>query len=278
MNMNRMNTLSSLIGGVSHIGMTPVERQMGRLMRAPDAHPDGTPDPNNNNQAGNTGADGGAPASQNNTGEDFDPVAFWNTDGGEANGASGTNPPSSAGPATPPSSTNSEDGNPNFATQLIERINGLSFDGVFTDEIAEQINSGDFKGFNEALQSRMRDAVRQSMVTNVQLIRQVTQGMMTQVQQMIDEKLTGVRQSDELIKAIPSASNPKVGPAIRAIYDQALKNANGDTKKALAATKSMMATLTSETASDLNLHVAPQDPHGTRARQPTNWLEELAQA
>jgi len=260
----------------AHIARTPIEAQMGRLMRAPDhdgftGAPEGfTPGGEENNTGGNSGQPNGESQEQNNSGDDFDPVAFWNEDDGETDGS-----PSNRSSAESDDSSSSTEGN-DFATQLVSRIDSLNFDGVFTAEIASQLNEGNFDGANEAIQNNLRKAVKESMVTQVQMMRKFSEGMISQVKQMIGESMKTDKNENALLSSIPAARNPKTAPLVKNIYQQALRKSKGDTTKAINATKQMLATLTSETADELGFDVAPTDPHASRAPKKTNWLEELA--
>lgn len=261
--------------------MTPIERSMGRFMRAPD-HPDGN---DSNQQENNTGGNNNPPSedsnTQNNSGDDFDPVAFFSDGGGgdetppSQSGSAGNSPP----PPPPPSNTE-----PNvdkeFADKLFSEIDALPFEGVFSDDVTEAINKGDYKGANEAITKNLRGAVRQSTIANAKLLRKFgeaqTNSIMERVRGMIDERVTGEKATDALVSAIPAASNPKVAPVIRAIYDQALLKSKGNVAEAVSVTKRMMATMTSEIAAESGFDVAPADPHSNRSTPPrTNWLEEL---
>ena len=267
--------------------MTPAERQMGRFMRAPDGHDGGSsqqplqggPRETNpggeNNSGGNNGQSGGQPRSQNNSGDEFDPISFWDEGGDDEEGPDNRQSAPTPSPSPTPSSTPTPSANP--GQQMLEEIRNLSFDEVFTTEVTTELNEGKFEKANELITKNLRSGVESAFRTTVKLLTQFSEVNQRQMQAMIDERLTGEKQSDALVKAIPSAANPKVGPAIRAIYQPALRRAKGDTTKAISATKAMMQTLSSETADDLGFEVAPRDPHAPRTRTApaTNWLESL---
>lgn len=250
---------------------TASERAMGRVMRAPDGHDAGGGEGGGNNDGVITPPPAGESKSGDNTGtDDIDPATFWTDEE-----PSGSSPP--AGDSAKPSGdSSSTDDSGAFGKSLVDRIDSLAFPEVFNADVAEQINKGDFKGVNDAITSQMRQAVKESMVTQVQMLRKFGETVTTQVQSMIDKALTGSKNSDFLTESIPSASNPKVAPAIRAIYDQALLKSGGDRAKAVRMTKQMMGTLAQEAGSDVGFDVAPRDPHAPSKPKPTNWLEELA--
>lgn len=264
---------------------TASELTMGRLMRAPDDHPgaptgftpngggSGNQGQDQNNQGVNNDTSSGDSNNQNNSGDDdFDPASFWTDDDDDDAPPSKTD---SAGKPDSPSSTDSnQDGN--IGKVLMDEIEKSEFGELFTKDIAEKINEGDFTGANEAMTQNLRKAMKQSLVHSAKLLREYGKVMTSEVQRMIEERITGQVNTDYLTQQIPSASNPKIGPAVRAIYDQALRRSKGDKVKAVKMTKSMMNTLANESADDLGIDVAPRDPHSSSRSTPkTDWVEEL---
>lgn len=283
--MRQTNKIAAMAALLHSTGMTPMERRLGRYLRAPDDHPGapggfipdggggaGTGD--GNNGGGNSGGDGGGSSNQNNTGADeLDPSDFWNDP------APKEEPNPNPAPKIDPNQPN-PDGD--FANQLVSHIDGLKFDGVFTDEVTQAINQGDYTAANTAITANLKQAVKASMGVQAQLLKRFSDTLVPNIEKrvtdMVNERLGQEKAQDALTQAIPSASNPKVGPGIRAIYNHALTRTGGDTAKALAMTKSMMRTMASEMSGDVDLDVAPRDPHASPRPKPTNWLEELAAA
>lgn len=280
-----MNKNPSMARLLSHTSMTPTERRVGRFLRAPDGHPDGNTGGDGNNGDGNSGTGGNAPANQNNTSPpEFDPASFWQDpepDSGGSSSRSDSTPAGDSGstPAPPPPAPAPQ--GDQFSQELVQRIDNLDFGPVFTDEVTAAINTGDFKAANEAITGNLRKAVKESMVTNVSLMRRfgqsLTEQLRSETQQLIESRFTGQRNTDALTQAIPSAASKDAGPGIRAIYEHALKHTKGDADKAIVMTKSMLRTLSTSAAGDIDLDVAPRDPHAPRnqVRKPTNWEEEL---
>jgi len=267
--------------------MTPAERAKGHFMRAPDGHPEGgggggtDSGGGGNNADGNSGGGGTGGQTPNNSGApEFDPVKFWQDPEPEpaSENRSDSRQPDSGSPNDP----NNPKPQSEFATQLTQRIEGLKFEDVFTDDVTAAINQGDYKGANAALAENMRAAVKESLGVQVQMLRKFGETMESQimgkVESMVNQRLTGRDQTDALVKAIPSAASKEVGPAVRAIYEKALDHSKGDVETAISMTKNMLSTLGHKTADDLNLSVAPKDPNSSPPPQETNWLEELTSA
>lgn len=220
---------------------------------------------------GNSGVNSGTPGSESdNTGETFDPSTFW-----DSPTPAPTPAPSgeSAGGTTPGSGTDQ----PNFATQLTTQLSGMAFgDPVFTPEIAEEINQGNYAGFEKRLQTQMQTAVRQALAMNVQVLRPFAEQLMTQMRQEFGSTLSERDDQSSLVKDFPSAANPVIAPIVKSIYDQALIRTKGDRTLAVKQTKQMLAHMANQTAGDLELDVAPQGAGDSRPQQPAiNWLDEL---
>lgn len=245
-----------------------------RIMKDPEGHPGAIPGAAPDNAGagqGNSGADSGNPdPSQNNNGEGFDPSTFWDSPSeGDGTAPSGE----SAGAGNPPGGTESG----NFAQQLTGQLAGLTFgEPLFTQEIAEQINQGDFTGFEKRVQSQMQAAVRQSLALNVQVLRPFAEQLMNQMRAEFGSTLTNRDNHETLTRDFPAAKDPRVAPVIQRVFDQALANTKGDRTKAVAQTKQMIALLTNTAAGDLDLDVAPRGQGDSRpAASPINWLDEL---
>src|SRR3546814_18006784 len=57
------------------------------------------------------------------------------------------------------------------ATQLGEMLNGFDPGALFNDEIATQINEGNFEGFQERFTNSIRASMRQTMTMSATLMR-----------------------------------------------------------------------------------------------------------
>lgn len=247
----------------------------GRLMKD-DVPGGGTPQgggDNGDNGSGNSGGGGGDSQNPNNTGQEFNPDTFWT--GSDQSGESSL-PGSSAGPSGADSNTSGDSGN-EFQTQLTQRLENMDFgEPIFTAEIAEQINNGDFTGVQERLNSSMQSAVRNALAMNVQILRPFAEQMMDQMRQEIQQTLSGREANATLEQDFPAARNPTARPMIQMVFDQAMKNAKGDRNKAVAMTKDMIKSMAGVTASDLGVTVAPRSElDNSPQNRSVNWLEEL---
>ncbi len=256
--------------------MSPIERRMGRLMRAPDGHPGGDSGASGDNgQGGGSNSDSGAngDSGQNNTGDQFDPASFWNgpapADGSAPSGESAGNDGGESG--------NPGGGGNELATQLTQQLTNMSFgDPVFNAEIAEQINGGDFTGVQDRLNAMGQSIVRQALSMQVQILKPFAEQILGRVREETNETFTNRDNKESLVTLFPAAKNPVMAKTIQPIYDQALKNAKGNREAAVAQTKEMLRFMAGEAAGDLSLDVAPRG-QGDRGTPPpiTNWLDEL---
>ncbi|MGL5935883.1 MAG: hypothetical protein ACRCZI_09715 [Cetobacterium sp.] len=269
-------------GGVSLYGistMTPAERKAGRFMRAPDDHPASAGDVsqpsggNNGGQGGdgNSGTDASGESDSNNTGNNFDPTSFWD---GPAPASGAASSEESAGNNGGESDAGGGNG---FAQQLTDRLNGLSFgEPIFNDEIAGQINEGNYQGIQERLNGMGQQIVREALAMQVQILRPFAEQLLEQVRNETQQTFTSRDNKESLVTLFPAAKNPVMAKTIQPIYDQALKNAGGNREKAVAQTKEMLRFMAGESAADLNIDVAPRGQGDRGGPTPvTNWLDEL---
>jgi hypothetical protein len=255
-----------LLAGTAFTGMNQ------RIMKDPEGHPSanpGAPGDNAGGGQGNSGGDSGNPdPSQNNGGDAFDPSTFWDSPSGEPGAAPSGE---SAGSSTPSGGT---DGS--IAEQLTTQLTNMSFgEPVMTAEIAEQINQGNFEGFERRVQAQMQAAVRQSLAMNVQVLRPFAEQLMAQMRNEFGSTLNSRDNEETLTRDFPAAKDPRVAPVIKRVFEQALANTRGDRAKAVAQTKQMISLLTNTAAEDLDLEVAPRSQWDSRPAAPTNWLDEL---
>jgi len=265
--------------------MTPAERAAGRFMRAPD-HPvgggqapaaGGTPPQDTNNggapSQGNSEPTTNTNTDSNNDGQSFDANAFWNgpapAEGAASSGESAGNPGGESG------NDGGEGGD--FAQQLTQRLEGLTFgDPVFNDEIAGQINEGNYEGVQERLNTMSKAVVREALAMQVQILRPFAEQLMNQVREETQQTFQSRDNNESLERLFPAAKNPAMAKTIGPIYEQALKNTNNDREAAVKQTKEMLRFMAGQTAGDLDLEVAPKG-EGSRGSptQNYNWLDEL---
>lgn len=257
------NTMRSRIGGVA---LTPIERRVGKMLRAPD-HDAGTAGATD--VAGNLGLGVTGESKSNDAGQEFDGSTFWNE--------------SPSGSATPPSNGSSEvneskgGADTDIGTTLGQQLQSMQFGEVMTEDVVKGINDGDYSKFNQALQPILQSAVKQSLMMNLQVMQKFGDHILSQVRAEQADTFTSRDNNDALVKAFPSAADPRVRPIVERIYGQAMKNTKGDRGAAIQQTKDMMALIPKTTGADLNLSVAPNGPesNGPQKGPTINWLEEL---
>ncbi len=219
------------------------------------------------NQQVNSGDTGNTGESDDNAGDDAELSAFW---GGSPDG-DGNNPDSSGGS----DDSNSSGGTDDTATELGNQLQALNFGAMFDDTVVKEINEGNFENFNTRMNQMMQQGVRQSLVMNVQIMRQYGERLIEQMRGEFSGTLEGRDDHAQLIKDFPAAKNPLVAPIVQNVYEQALKNAKGNRVAAVAQTKKMIGLLARNTGGYLGLTVAPQSENDTPPQAPTNWMDEL---
>ena len=268
--MNRHN----LLNGIANPGW-----YRGFPIRDGAGHPaGGSPPPAGNNagesDAGNSGESASSDGDSNNTGNGFDATAFWN---GPASDGDAAPSGESAGTSGSESGTQGEGQRGDFANQLTERLNGLTFgDPIFNEEIAGQINEGNYGGVQERFTAMGRKIVQESLALQVQILRPFAEQLLEQVRAETNQTFNQRDNSDTLVKLFPAAKNPVMAKTIQPIYDQALKNSKGDRAAAVEQTKEMLRFMAGESATDLNLEIAPRGQGDRGGPTPNfNWLDEL---
>lgn len=219
------------------------------------------------NQQVNSGDTGNTGDSDDNAGDDAELSAFW---GGSSDG-DGNNPDSSGGSDDSDSSGGTND----TATELGNQLQNLNFGAMFDDTVVKEINEGNFETFNTRMNQTMQNAVRQSLVMNVQVMRQYGERIMEQMRGEFSGTLEGRDDHAQLIKDFPAAANPLVAPIIQQVYGQALKNAKGNRGVAVTQTKKMISLMSRNTGADLGLNVAPQSENDVPPPPPMDWMAEL---
>lgn len=237
---------------------------------------DGSQAAGGDNGGGNSGGAGNSGGDSNNTGDQFNPDAFW----GGSDQAGGAAPNGESAGSGGSDSGNGSSGDGGDVGQLLtQQLQSMSFgDPIFTPEVAEQINNGDFNGVQERFNSMGQTIVRQSLGMMVQILRPFAEQLQNQMREEFSSTLTGRDNEDQLIRDFPAAKDPRVAPVVKQVFQQALKNTNGNRERAVSQTKEMMRLMAGQTADDLNLNVAPRgaDDSGRPANTNFNWLDELA--
>lgn len=263
-----------LLNGIANPGW-----HNGRMIRDGQGHPGGgTPAGGGNNTgdagAGNSGDSASGESDSDNTGDDFDASAFWNGPAPDADAAPSGESASGSGSE---SGTQGDDQRGEFANQLTERLNGLTFgDPIFNQEIAEQINEGNYEGVQKRFTAMGQAIVREALAMQVQILRPFASQLLEQIRGEVGQTFNNRDNTESLEKLFPAAKNPTMAKTIAPIYEQALKNHKGDRTKAVADTKQMLRFMAGESAGDLGIEIAPRGQGDRGGPTPNfNWLDEL---
>lgn len=283
-NLNESTSATAILhaGGAR---MTASESSQGRFLRNPEGEHDGGgagAGAGGNNGGESQGGTGTGESGGDNGGQQFDPTSFWAQ-------------PSPPAPTPAPSggSAGNDSGGGGQHQQQPQDLNAIitsqleSFTppAVFTREAMEAMGgeNGTYDEINKNVATAVKAGTQQAIEMNVKMLTAAVDGIFKRVEQMIDGSHTRKDQYTALETAIPSAKNPGVGPIVKSIYDRALTLNNGDSTKAVEMTKNMLAAMSTNTAGDVNLQVAPlgadsEGPGGGLPKQPVNWIEQLMQA
>lgn len=237
---------------LSASAMTPVERQMGRFMRAPD-HPGGEGGGENNNP----GDSGGG----NNNDGNVDPLAsFW---GGETESSPAGGAAAQGG--------ESQSQAPDFLKALTEMPVGE----IFSDSALQKLGEGDFSEVNQNLQSTIRESNKQMFAQTVQLMSLFGERLVA----AMEEKFTGTLESRDsssfLETNFPSAKDPQIRPLVQTVFDQAMKNTKGNKPEAIKQTKEMLALMGKKTAADTGLNLDTTGESSPTGGGGGSWLDKL---
>lgn len=186
------------------------------------------PNPNGNN--GNQG--------NNNSGFNFDADNIWSEPA--SNNQSNSNQRQQ--PASPPNGQASDQ-----MANFNQYVNGLNFGKMFDGQAFQQaIQTGDYNSINEAMTKSMQGVYRQAVMDVTKMLDSTVN---TAVEKAVGQSKNFFQTENyrkELQQAIPIANNPNVAPVAEAIYGQMIKKHNGDSKKAVEATKQFFGALTSQ--------------------------------
>lgn len=226
------------------------------------------------NTGGNAGTQRNDSSGQDNSGTGFDASAFWN----EPVVDKSTSP--SGGSADSGSTATGTQQAPNkgqqFATEFAQKLDSLPMGkDPFSPEVIAELAEGKTEGINTALQSMGREAVRQSVMMNAQLMSAFGDQLMTRMEALVEAKLGNRDNSSTLLENFPSAKDPAMRPMIQGVFDQSMKHTNGDRVKAVAMTKDMLKFLGKTGASDLGIDTPPTSPGDTMTPGAKSLVEQL---
>lgn len=218
-----MNVKHHLLAGVA---MTPSERQLGRFLRAPEGHGGGD-DSNSGQDNSNvsSGADDNNSQTQDNDGDDkVDLSNFWeDKDGGDDN--DGDDP---------------QEASKRLGGEIGTQIEAFKT-APFSKEIADAIAEGNLDGVNEALTKSHQETIK----TAVQISAKLIGAVMDRMTKDFDRRIQGgFQQRDEtaFLKQTFSQAKTEAGfPVVQRVWEQAMKNSNGDRAKATRLTRGMLA-------------------------------------
>lgn len=226
------------------------------------------------NQSGVDGDQNNGGESNNNDGQDPLNAAFWN---GESEGGD-SNSPSSASrgdsEAAPAGTQQQQQNSGNPVNAFEETLKGLSLSGdLISTEIQEALNQGDYKGFNEALQTNSRETVKQASILAAKMTQEAIGRMTGLMESKIQEALGAHKDTESLNSAIPSAADAAFGPIVKGLYDQARKGGK-DHDAAVKITKAAMAQFTKGTAADTGVKLEGSGEN-TSGESDTDWNTEF---
>lgn len=222
-----------------------------RLMRGPEGHADA----GQQNDTGNSGDSGqGGGEGQNNGGQSFTGEGFWNDPQASGNGSGDSNN-NNGGQNNGNGNQQQQQQDPGRTTgaEIASRIDGLNFGDFFTPQHAEAIANGDFAGINGAMNNAMRQAVREGLVTQAQLLKPFAENLVSQVKSLIAESLGSEKNNETLINSFAAAKDPRTRPIVEKVFNQSLKNCNGDRDKAVEMTREMLKLVGTTAASDFGI-------------------------
>jgi hypothetical protein len=212
--------------------MTPVERRMGRFMRAPDGH-GGDSSASGDNTGVNPDSGTGDPAS--NTGQAFDYASFWD----KKEEGSG-NPDSGQG-------GDGVDAGKELGQQLVSQIQSYKASDVFTQEALQKMSDGDLTPLNEGINAAVQGSMKQMLGIVATLLERFESHQQTRFDQLVEGKLQSAQmsQKDEslLSENFKGFADPAMRPVIHGVFKKSLEHSGGDRSKALSLTRGMLETM-----------------------------------
>lgn len=225
--------------------------------------PAGGGDNQQGNQQQNPGNTGG---SADNTGQQFDATSFW-ADPQSSGDSNNQNQQGQGG--------GNDDSSGNLGTTLVERLQATQFGALFDDAISQEIADGKLDGINNRFNDMGRQMIRQSLMLNAEILRAYAPTIMSQVEQLLDSRLGSRDDQETLVKEFPAASDPKVAPVIRQVFDQSMKHAKGDRKAAVQMTKEMLKIMGQTASADFGFESPPNSRGDSNSDATASLLRDL---
>lgn len=243
-------------------------RRIG-FMKAPEGEGGDTGAGGGNNGGENSNSGGTGESPQNNSGQEFKPSTFWDDPEPENKGSGNQQQQQQ------PQNQNGGDQN-NLGTAIENRVKQFAAPAVMTPETMEAIGNGDYSKFEQGLNGAIQKSMSENLNLVVQLMSKFGEHLESKFGSMINSSFEGRDTKTFLREQIPASKNESIQPIIDSLYDRALVVSKGDKNRAVEMTKRMMRAMAEDSASDLNLHVAPvgSDSDPAPAKK-TNWLEAL---
>lgn len=216
--MNRSELLNAT-------NMTPIERQLGRFMRAPD-HPLSNDSGDTGNNTGNSGDSETDESGEDNTSQANELEQFWNEQADEA--------------PDEESEREIQTASQNLGKQLGDSIKAFKGPEAFTKEIADAIADGDLGQVNAAFAARDQALLQQSMTLSAKLFGGVIERLTADFEARIERALGNKDSEVALETHFPLARDKAMRPMVKRVWDQALRNAKGNKEEAIRQTRGML--------------------------------------
>lgn len=224
---------------IVHFPMSARERRMGRMIRDNEGHqagPVATPPPPADNGGVIPEAPAGDSQDANNNGQADDFNLFW--DQQEGIGAE----QQQSGEQQQAQQQQADSG---LRESVANHLAAMPFTDVFSSDVADALNQGDYSAANEAIKANMQALMKHTMQGMLPVMDAAFNRFDSRVQEQIQGSLSstlGQRDSEAVLASEFSSQmrDPAVAPIVRNIFAQAMKNNKGDRTKALESTRSLL--------------------------------------
>lgn len=224
------------------------------------------------NSGGNGGTQNNDSPPNNNGGQQFDYSAFWNS----PEGGDGASPRAGESADSQSSSSGQPQGQQTQQpASLGDQIKALQFGGIFNDEVMGQMAEGNTEGFHKNMTQFGQQVATESLRMMIPLMQQVRDQLREEMKSTVQGNNQTRDNDAALLKAIPSASDPRVRPMVDNIFNQALKHTKGNRDAALSLTKDMFKIQMDVLSPDMGVP-PPSAGDNFRSSQKIDWMEELA--
>lgn len=150
-------------------------------------------------------------------------------------------------------------------------INALQFGDAMNDDIAAAMNEGDYSKFNEGMVKMQRDAARNMLQINGQLLQAFGDQLLGQVKNLLQGTLTERDNSSYMDEQFPGL-NPETKGLVANLFNQAMTRTKGDRVKAADLTRKMMTKVGIQAGGKSSSN---QQPGSNTGGNQTDWAKEL---